>query len=161
MLLRHICVIRPQWIKLLRPSYPYTRPSLVQIMICRLFGAKPLFKLMLVYCQLDSEKHVSMKFYLKIKISHSRKKMHLKMSSAKWRSCCDGLSMLTPIFRMRHMNNLFIRHIAKQEPKGLYRWVSIRKTSLQCVSNGVTHFLHLLFDNMYMAMAWHCRKHLN
>ena len=46
-LLTHICVTRPQWVKgTPRASDAYmrheTRPSLVQIMVCRLFGAKPL-----------------------------------------------------------------------------------------------------------------------
>ena len=36
--------------------------SLVQVMACRLFGAKPLPEPMLAYCQLDSWKHISVKF---------------------------------------------------------------------------------------------------
>ena len=39
------------------PSAAYTRrwagSALIQVMACRLFGAKPLPELMLVYCQLD------------------------------------------------------------------------------------------------------------
>ena len=42
----HICVTRPQWVNLLRPSDAYMcrqlRTSLVQIMACHLFGTKPL-----------------------------------------------------------------------------------------------------------------------
>ena len=44
-------------VKLISPSAAYMRqrigPALVQIMACRLFGAKPLSKPMLGYCQLD------------------------------------------------------------------------------------------------------------
>ena len=37
-------------------------------MACRLFGAKSLSEPVLPYCQLDHKKHLSMKFYLKLKI---------------------------------------------------------------------------------------------
>ena len=77
-LLMHKCVTQPQWVKGLREflymfvdlelhdslrellfnSSPYLSsmwqwiwPALVQIMLCRLFGAKPLSKPMLGYCQ--------------------------------------------------------------------------------------------------------------
>ena len=36
--------------------------ALVQIMACRLFGAKPLSKPMLGYCQLDPREQTSVKF---------------------------------------------------------------------------------------------------
>ena len=39
-----------------------TRPSLVQIMPCRLFGAKPLSKHMMAYYQLDLWAQISVKF---------------------------------------------------------------------------------------------------
>ena len=43
---RHICVTRPQWVNSSPPSAAYMRQwigsALVQIMACRLFGAKPL-----------------------------------------------------------------------------------------------------------------------
>ena len=48
------------------PSAAYMRqwtgPALVQIMACRLFGAKPLSKPMLGYCQLDHQEQTSVKF---------------------------------------------------------------------------------------------------
>ena len=48
------------------PSATYmcqrTGPSLVQVMACRLFGAKPLPEPKLVYCQLDPWEQVSVKF---------------------------------------------------------------------------------------------------
>ena len=38
------------------------KPSLAQIMACRLVGAKPLSELMLEYCQLDPWEATSVKF---------------------------------------------------------------------------------------------------
>ena len=43
----------------------WTRSSLVQIMACRLFGAKPLSEAMLTYCQLDPKQYISMKCFWK------------------------------------------------------------------------------------------------
>ena len=55
----------------LRPSGVYMRqknkPSLVQIMACGLFSAKPLSEPMLSYCLLDPKEHFSAKFYLEFK----------------------------------------------------------------------------------------------
>ena len=63
------------------PSAAYVRQwigsALVQIMACRRFGAKPLSTPMLGYCHF-------------IVIAWSFTKMHLKMSSAKWRPFCPG-----------------------------------------------------------------------
>ena len=54
------------YIKSSPPSAIYMRqwtgPSLVQVMACRLFGAKPLPEPMLVYCPLDPWEQVSVKF---------------------------------------------------------------------------------------------------
>ena len=53
--------------------------SLVQIMACHLFGAKPLSEPTMTSCQLHPS-HISMKFYLVFKSFHSRKciwKFHL------------------------------------------------------------------------------------
>ena len=56
-LLTHICVSRPQWVNSSLPSAAYMRQwigsALVQIMACRLFGAKPLSKPISHYFQLD------------------------------------------------------------------------------------------------------------
>ena len=53
------------------PSAAYMRQwsgsALVQIMACRLDGAKPLSEPMLMYCQLDPREHISMKFFLQWK----------------------------------------------------------------------------------------------
>ena len=56
----------------------WTGSSLVQVMVCCLFGAKPLPEPMLVYCQPDSLEQIWIG-----SLSFSFKKMHLKMSSAK------------------------------------------------------------------------------
>ena len=55
----------------------WTGSSLVQVMACHLFGAKPLPETMLIYRQLDSWEHMSEK------LESDFKKIHLKMSSAK------------------------------------------------------------------------------
>ena len=49
------------------------RQALVQVMACRLFGAKSLPEPMLTYCQLDPQEQISVKFHSKYKIFHSRK----------------------------------------------------------------------------------------
>ena len=63
----------------LRPIDAYMRrqhrPSLVQIMFCRLFGAKPLSEPMLTFWQLDPWEETSVKFQSKFKYFHSRKGM--------------------------------------------------------------------------------------
>ena len=63
------------------------RPSLVQIMACHLFGAKPLSEPMLYYCQLDSLEQTSVKLYSKFKHFHSRKCI--------WKCCLEMSAILT------------------------------------------------------------------
>ena len=56
------------------PSAAYMRKwtgsALVQVMACRLFGAKPLPEPMPVYCWLDPYEQTSVKFELKYKPFH-------------------------------------------------------------------------------------------
>ena len=63
-------------INTLRPNeahmHQYNILILLQIMICRLFSAKPLSESMLPYCRLDHKKHTSVKSSLKFKGFHSR-----------------------------------------------------------------------------------------
>ena len=70
----------------LRPSdayiHQYNIPTLVQIMACRLFGAKPLSEQMLHYGQLDPKEHISVKFPLKFQ------SFRLKKCTWKWRPFC-------------------------------------------------------------------------
>ena len=58
-------------------------------MACCLFGTKPLSKPMVVYCRLDLSKQISVKVWSKYK-NFSFRKMHLKISSAKWWPFCPG-----------------------------------------------------------------------
>ena len=80
----------------------WIRSALVQIMACRLFGAKPLSEPMLGYCQLDPK--VFSEILIKIQ-NFSFTKMHLKMLSAKWRPCCPGEDELaTTKYIQQHSN---------------------------------------------------------
>ena len=60
------------WRSSWRHRNEYSIRPLVQIMAWHPFGTKPLSPPTLVHCQLDPEKHISMKFWLKIKIFHLR-----------------------------------------------------------------------------------------
>ena len=51
----------------------WTMSFSVQIMACRLFGAKPLCEPMMVCCQLGNTEQISKKFYSKFKVKNSRK----------------------------------------------------------------------------------------
>ena len=78
------------------PSATYMRQwtgsSLVQVVACRLFGAKPLPEPMLAYSQLDSWKYISVKLGI---LSFSLKKMQLKMPSVKMAAILSGGDELT------------------------------------------------------------------
>ena len=94
------CVVRGGISHYLNSSPPcaaymrqWTGSALVQIMACRLFGAKPLPEPMLTYCRLDPSEQTSVKFELKIQ-NFSFKKMLLKRSSGKWRPFCFGINVL-------------------------------------------------------------------
>ena len=63
--------------------------SLVQVMACRLFGAKPLPEPMLAFHQLDSRKQISVKFESEFCHFHSRKFIW-KCRLPKWRPCSGG-----------------------------------------------------------------------
>ena len=67
----------------------WIRSALVQIMACRLLGAKPLSKPMLCNYQLDLQEQTSMKFESKIKLFHSRKCIW-KCRLSKWQPFCPG-----------------------------------------------------------------------
>ena len=62
------------------------RPALIQIMICRLFGTKPLSKPMLGYCQLGTN---FSEILIKIR-NFLFRKMVLKCRLPKWRPFCSG-----------------------------------------------------------------------
>ena len=53
--------------------HQWTGPSLVRVMACRQFGAKPLPEPKLAYCQLDPWEHISVKYESEFCHFHSRK----------------------------------------------------------------------------------------
>ena len=71
------------------PMRRWTWSSLVQVMACPLFSAKPLPEPMLVYCQLDSWEQVSVNFESEFYHFHSRKCIW-KCCLPKWRPFCPG-----------------------------------------------------------------------
>ena len=75
------------------PSATYVRQwngsSLVQVMACCLFGGKPLPEPMLVYCQLNSSKQVSVIFEFEFYHFHTRKYIW-KCRLPKWWPFCPG-----------------------------------------------------------------------
>ena len=69
-------------------------PSLVHVMACHLFGAKPLSEPMLVYCQLNSREQISVKFKSEFYHFHSRKCIW-NCRLLKWQPFCPGRDKLT------------------------------------------------------------------
>ena len=68
-------------------------------MACRLFGAKPLPKPMLVYCKLASWEQISLKFESEFYHFQSKKKIIRKCLLLKWRPFCPGRDELNlPLF---------------------------------------------------------------
>ena len=80
------------WFNSSPPSATYSRQwngsALVQLMACRLFGAKSLPEPMLAYCQLDSREHISVKFESEFYHFHSRKCIW-KCRLPEWRPFCS------------------------------------------------------------------------
>ena len=90
---------RAHWVNSLSLRDTYichqTRPSLVQIMVCRLFGTKPLSEPILDYCQLDPCEHISVKIKKKkYNNFHWRKWIWNCHLQTNWRSSCLGLNVL-------------------------------------------------------------------
>ena len=69
--------------------HQWSESILVQVMACHLVGAKPLPEPMMNVCQVDPQEQTSVELKIKMQIS-SLMKLHLKRSSAKWRSFCPG-----------------------------------------------------------------------
>ena len=63
--------------------------TLIQVMACRLFGAKPLHDSMLVYCQLDSREQLSVKFESEFYHLLTRKCIW-NCRLPQWRPSCPG-----------------------------------------------------------------------
>ena len=87
--------VQAQCVNSLGPGDAYMRhwtgSSLVQVMACRLFGAKQLPEPMLANFQVYTLKQTSLKLQWK---TFSLTKMHSKMSSAKWQPFCFSLNVL-------------------------------------------------------------------
>ena len=65
--------------------------ALIQIMLCRLFGANPISKSLLGYCQLYSKEQTSvLQWNFNQSTNFSFTKVYPKISSAKWRPFCPG-----------------------------------------------------------------------
>ena len=86
-----------QWVNSSPPSAAYmrqwTRSALVQVMACRMFGAKPAPEPMLVYCQLDSWQQISVKLELEFYHFHWRKFI-CNCRLPTWRPFCPGSNEL-------------------------------------------------------------------
>ena len=67
----------------------WTGSSLVQVMACRLFGAKPLPEPILAHCELNSWEHISVKFDSECYHFHSRWR-NWKCRLPQWRPSCPG-----------------------------------------------------------------------
>ena len=72
------CIHSQNLINSLKPSDAYMRhqprSSLVQILACRVIGAKPLSEPILYYCQLDPKEQTSVKLYSNLRHFHSGKR---------------------------------------------------------------------------------------
>ena len=88
--------------------------ALFQILACCLFGTKPLSNPTLGYCQFDSYEQTSGKFFIKIQ-NFSFPKMHLKISSAKWRPFLSRGRWVKAVCR------------SDSPSKGLYVWFGIHR----------------------------------
>ena len=85
--------------------------ALLQIMACRLFGAKPLSEPMLDYHQLDPwEQTVSESWIIIHNTKFVIKKMNLKISSAKWPPFKPRRDELKATSWWNHIQNTFQRH---------------------------------------------------
>ena len=153
------------------PSATYmqwTGSALVQIMACRLFGAKPLPEPMLAYCQLGSWEQFLVKIWIGI-LSFSCKKMHLKLLSANMAAILSGGDELnshqevtysktgidlidTDLFQF---NDLPLGHWKRCEID-LTHWSPRSATELnRCWCNQC--FAACLAPSHYLRLLWHCR----
>ena len=93
--------------------HQWTGSSFVQVMACHLFGAKPLSEQMLIYCQLDYQEQVSVKFEFEFYHFHSTKSIW-KCGLPKWRPFCPGGEE----FRQRLSNEQVINNYLNQSEQG-------------------------------------------
>ena len=102
----------------------YTSPPLIQIMACRLLGAKPFSEPMLLYCQLDTRKQI-IRFQIPTKVIRDT---HLKMPSAKWRPYCLDLNTLS-MRKATHISILAVLNLSGYRTS-LYTFLSSLKTAM-------------------------------
>ena len=79
--------------------------ALVQIMACRLFGAKPVSKPMLCYCQLDPWEQTLVKLLSKYKTFYSRKciwKYHLRNGDHFVKGGWDNMAIILQMHVLIH-----------------------------------------------------------
>ena len=97
------------------PSAPYIcqliGSALVQIMACRLFGAKPLSKPLLGYCQLDPKEQIQWSFNQNTKLFIHENASEI--SSAKWWPFCPGGDGLKNALRLEQDGSHFTNNIFK------------------------------------------------
>ena len=96
----------------------WTGSTLVQVMACRLFGAKPLPEPMLTFCQLDPLEQTSVKFESKYEIFRCWNCIW-KRSSVKWQPFCLGENDLNIVFSICMSQERGIsHHFVYRVPKG-------------------------------------------
>ena len=121
----------------------WTGSSLVQVMACRLFGAKPLPEPMLTYCQFVPFRTNFSKIVMEVQ---TLTKMHLKMSTQWWLFCLSlNALMLRKVMITRRSEN-------DNTPQPLDQWTNspfIGQQDGNCKSFTLTHYLADLF-------AMHC-----
>ena len=101
----------------------WTGTALVQLMVCRLFSPKPLFKPMLVHCQLDDRGTNFSEILIKI-----LSKMHLKASSTKMTAILYRRDESTAAW----IYNLYLEHVCAVLGWHLippFHWATIRSRS--------------------------------
>ena len=113
--------------------------ALVQIMACRLFGAKPLSESILGYCR---PLGTNINEILMNIPNFSVTKMHLRMSCAIWRPFWEGGDELTarPMLLYWHLMTIIIWAIFQQNGKDVFpypvttkRYISEGSSSLICL----------------------------
>ena len=119
----------------LRPSdayiyiYQYTKLSLVQIMACSLFTAKPLFEPMMVYCYFWPQKQISIKY---------EKKSIFHYSDVKMGAVASQITSLTIVYSTtysgadygKHQSSAslaFVRGINRWPENSPHKWPVMRK----------------------------------
>ena len=119
-------------------------------MAYRLVGVKPLFEPMLEYCQLEPKKVSEI---VSVIYTFSSKKMHLKMSAAKWWQFCLGLGP-------QCINSLAPGRSECDSKNGIFNLVLLIGIFRSSHDNALRWMPHDLTDDkstLVQVMAW-CRQ---